>query len=263
MSREKAQRRKAQRDFEDALESQESMSREVATLKSKMRRGPSTTSNILQSSLVTITRTTKRGSVVVRFPSLFASPPLISSTSLTTGPKHVPIEILTQSRKQFVRLHILYLASHHLCDIPLFYVSIEMLPFQAQITLFERCHGTITQSRKQLYGHTYSTWILIIAVLCHIPLLNISMEILPFSFAWNFYAIYNLFGFSLLLCSIPFFYISIEMLSRIELFFFYHFFPSLAGGHRRRADDDHRRIVRRRGGDQVNGRSTAAVDSRG
>jgi len=35
------------------------------------------------------------------------------------------------------------------------------------------------------------------------------------------------------------------------------------GGHRRRADDDHRRIVRRRGGDQVNGRSTAAVDSRG
>ena len=220
MSREKAQRRKAQRDFEDALESQESMSREVATLKSKMRRGPSTTSNILQSSLVTITRTTKRGSVVVRFPSLFASPPLISSTSLTTGPKHIPIEILTQSRKQFVRLHILYLASHHLCDIPLFYVSIEMLPFQAQITLFERCHGTITQSRKQLYGHTYSTWILIIAVLCHIPLLNISMEILPFSFAWNFYAIYNLFGFSLLLCSIPFFYISIEMLSRIELFFF-------------------------------------------
>lgn len=65
VSREKAQRRKAQRDFEDALESQESMSREVATLKSKMRRGPSTTSNILQSSLVTITRTTKRGSVVV------------------------------------------------------------------------------------------------------------------------------------------------------------------------------------------------------
>ena len=71
VSREKAQRRKAQRDFEDALESQESMSRELTTLKSKMRRGPSTTSNILQSSLVTITRTTKRGSVTVGVPVQF------------------------------------------------------------------------------------------------------------------------------------------------------------------------------------------------
>jgi len=64
VSREKAQRRKAQRDFEDALESQESISRELTTLKSKMRRGPSTSSSVLQSSLV-ITRTTKRGSVQV------------------------------------------------------------------------------------------------------------------------------------------------------------------------------------------------------
>lgn len=68
MTREKAQRRKAQRDFEDALESQESMSRELTTLKSKMRRGPSTSSSVLQSTLVTsvIRTTTKRGSVQVR-----------------------------------------------------------------------------------------------------------------------------------------------------------------------------------------------------
>merc|ERR1712071_558900 len=64
VSREKAQRRKAQRDFEDALESQESISRELTTLKSKMRRGPSTSASVLQISLV-ITRTTKRGSVQV------------------------------------------------------------------------------------------------------------------------------------------------------------------------------------------------------
>jgi myosin protein heavy chain len=61
VSREKAQRRKAQRDFEDALESQESISRELTTLKSKMRRGPSVASS--SSVLVTTIRTTKRGSV--------------------------------------------------------------------------------------------------------------------------------------------------------------------------------------------------------
>ena len=61
MSREKAQRRKAQRDFEDALESQESISRELTTLKSKMRRCPSVASS--SSVLVTTIRTTKRGSV--------------------------------------------------------------------------------------------------------------------------------------------------------------------------------------------------------
>lgn len=82
VSREKAQRRKAQRDYEDALESQESMSRELTTIRGKMRRGPSVTdrgssstsssstttggsSSVLQSSIVTITRTTKRGSVQV------------------------------------------------------------------------------------------------------------------------------------------------------------------------------------------------------
>ena len=68
VSREKAQRRKAQRDFEDALESQESISRELTTLKSKMRRGPSVagSSVLSQSTLVTTIRTTKRGSVQVR-----------------------------------------------------------------------------------------------------------------------------------------------------------------------------------------------------
>ena len=66
VSREKAQRRKAQRDFEDALESQESVSRELTTLKSKMRRGPSVSSGssvLSQSTLVTTTRTIKRGSI--------------------------------------------------------------------------------------------------------------------------------------------------------------------------------------------------------
>lgn len=63
VSREKAQRRKAQRDFEDALESQESISRELTTLKSKMRRGPSVAGSSVLS--VTTIRTTKRGSVQV------------------------------------------------------------------------------------------------------------------------------------------------------------------------------------------------------
>jgi len=79
VSREKAQRRKAQRDFEDALESQESISRELTTLKSKMRRGPSTTSSVLQSSLV-ITRTSKRGSVQVVVENPSESSKLAEST---------------------------------------------------------------------------------------------------------------------------------------------------------------------------------------
>ena len=69
VSREKAQRRKAQRDFEDALESQESISRELTTLKSKMRRGPSVASS--SSVLVTTIRTTKRGSVQVSSKAFF------------------------------------------------------------------------------------------------------------------------------------------------------------------------------------------------
>nr|CAG4643693.1 EOG090X00BY [Lepidurus arcticus] len=40
ISREKAQRRKAQRDMEDAMETQETVSRELSSLKSKMRRVP-------------------------------------------------------------------------------------------------------------------------------------------------------------------------------------------------------------------------------
>ncbi|XP_022242820.1 myosin heavy chain, non-muscle-like [Limulus polyphemus] len=62
-SREKAQRRKAQRELEDMTESNEAMSRELASLKNKLRRGTGTSSGSSSSLPTSRYLATKRGSL--------------------------------------------------------------------------------------------------------------------------------------------------------------------------------------------------------
>ena len=54
LSKEKMQRRKAQREVEDMMEAQESQSREISSLKTKLRYGLQTTlaNNIVQLSIL-------------------------------------------------------------------------------------------------------------------------------------------------------------------------------------------------------------------